>query len=65
MLPQEKGTIIEIKHNVARDINIATKRHPQALVDIKIDIFTDSFYYTDDKHREMINELEKVIRKFI
>lgn len=65
MLPQEKGSIIEIKHHVSRDIQLAQKVHPQAIVDIKIDIFTDSFYYTDEKHRKMIDEIESVIRKYI
>lgn len=65
MLPQEKGSILEIRHNVTRDLKIDKRFHPTSIVDIKIDIFTDSFYYTDDKNREMINEMEKVIRKFI
>jgi len=65
MLPQEKGSILEIRHNVTRDLKIDKRHHKTASVDIKIDIFTDSFYYTDEKHREMINEIEGVIRKYI
>lgn len=65
MIPQEKGSIIEIRHSVARDLPIVNRFHRTAIVDIKIDIFTDSLYYTDEKHREMIDEIEKVIRKYI
>jgi hypothetical protein len=65
MLPQEKGTIIEIDHKVTRGAKVEAKRYDQAIVDIKINIFTDDFYYTDKKHREMIEELQKVIRKYI
>lgn len=65
MLPQEKGTILEIEHKITRDIPLSNKHHAQALVYIKIDISTDSFYYTDEKHSKMINEIQEVIKKYI
>lgn len=65
MLPQEKGTIVDITHSVLRDAKLIQKRYPQAIVEIKINIFTDDFYYTDKKHKEMIDEIREVIRKYI
>jgi hypothetical protein len=62
---KEKGTILEIEHKVVRDLELSQKLTPQALVDIKINIMCDSVYYTDEKHRQMIDELREVIRKYI
>jgi hypothetical protein len=62
---KEKGTILEIDHKVTRPLDLSQKLTPQALVDIKVNIMCDSVYYTDEKHREMIDELREVIRKYI
>jgi hypothetical protein len=62
---KEKGTILEIDHKVSRPLRLSQKLSKQAMVDIKINIMCDSLYYTDEKHREMINELREVIRKYI
>lgn len=62
---REKGTILEIEHNVSKEHQLIQKLYPQKFVDIKINIMTDSIYYTDEKHREMIDELREVIRKYI
>jgi len=62
---KEKGTIIELEHKVAREMELIQKLTPQAMIDIKINIMCDSLYYTDEKHREMIDELRAVIRKYI
>lgn len=64
MLPQEKGSL-DISHTVSKPIEIFQKNHPQKFVSIKIDITTDSFFYNDEKHRKMIDEITEVIRKFI
>ena len=64
MLPQEKGTL-DIDHSVSKPIEIFNRNHPQKFVRIKIDISTDSFFYNEEKHRKMIDEITEVIRKYI
>jgi hypothetical protein len=62
---KQKGTITEFNHEVSKPFELQQKLYPQAIVDIKISLLADSTFYTDEKHREMIEELQKVIRKYI
>jgi hypothetical protein len=62
---KEKGTILDLDHKVERNLELFQKLTPQAMVDIKISIMCDSLYYTDEKHRKMIDDLREVIRKYI
>jgi hypothetical protein len=62
---KEKGTIIEFTHSVSPKLDMVQKTNPQKLVDVKISLMCDSLYYTDEKHKEMIDELREVIRKYV
>ncbi len=62
---KEKGTILDLNHEVVRDLEMVQKKMPQAMIDVNIRIMCDSLYYTDEKHRKMIDDLREVIRKYI
>jgi hypothetical protein len=62
---KEKGTILDLNHEVVRDVEMVQKKMPQAMIDVNIRIMCDSLYYTDEQHRKMIDDLREVIRKYI
>lgn len=63
MSSKEKATI-EITHNISRDIQMFQKKRDQAFIDIKIFISTDSLFYSDQRHREFIDELKKLAERY-
>lgn len=62
---KEKGIILEFDHSVSNGLEVVQKTTPQKFIDIKVSVMCDALYYTDEKHRQMIDELREVIRKYI
>jgi hypothetical protein len=60
----KQNPTIEITHTINRDIPMFRKKNEQAFIDIKISISTDSLFYSDQRHREFIDEIRKLAERF-